>query len=207
MRVRSHQNPFSVYREHTPIDSSQLFSQPQHPLILEIGSAGGKFLLEFSKRFPHYNIIGIEIRKMLVDRVNNMIDQEKINNARVIHANANTAITQLFLPGQLDMVFIFFPDPWIKKRHLKRRLVNENLTRDIHTVLKSDGDVFIQTDVPELAQDIMTHFETNPDFTNLFGKNNFANENYTGVLTERETYCIEDQTPIYRLRYQKTGRI
>ncbi|HAR63331.1 MAG: tRNA (guanosine(46)-N7)-methyltransferase TrmB [Candidatus Margulisiibacteriota bacterium] len=202
MRVRSHQNPFSLFKEHSLLELSKLFPQPDNTLVVEIGSAGGFFLLNFCKKHANYNIIGIEIRKLLVESVLNAIQKDKLTNAHILHANANTSIPQLFKPGQVDNFFIFFPDPWIKKRHLKRRVVNAALVQDLYDIIKIGGEVFIQSDVLELAQDIQMYFE-NSKFTNLFGPKGWAPENHTGIITERESFCLEDNKPVHRLRYKK----
>jgi tRNA (guanine-N7-)-methyltransferase len=201
MRVRSHQNPFAVNQDFSLTSLGEIFPKPKNPIYLEIGFAGGMFLLDFCANNPNINLYGLEIRKQLVDRVKIRIAENKLTNAYVEQANANTSITQLFAENSIDQVLIFFPDPWIKKKHIKRRLVNNQLVRDIATVLKPSGEVLIQSDVEELANDIRDHFETNNKFVNIHGANQWAKKNHLVSITERESYCIEDKTPIYRLKY------
>lgn len=203
MRARPHFNPFSVTVEYQNIDLSEIFPNADNHLIVEIGCAGGKFMLDYCKKNPNHNLIGLETRKPLVTKVDNDIKELGLNNAYILQANANIAINQLFKDSMLDEVFIFFPDPWVKKKHIKRRVVNEKLVIDTTRALKTGGKVFIQTDVEELAIEIKSFFENNKELTNINGPDMWQESNPTGCITEFESYRIKEGKPIYRLIYKK----
>lgn len=203
MRARPHFNPFSVTVEYQNINLNEVFPNPDNRLILEIGCAGGKFMLDYCIQNPNHNIIGLETRKPLVLKVENDIKELNLHNAHILQANANKAINQLFNDAMLDDVFIFFPDPWVKKKHIKRRVVNTKLVNDIVQALKTDGKVFIQTDVEELALEIRDFFESSKELTNINGPSCWQEKNPTGCITEFESYRIKEGKPIYRLIYKK----
>lgn len=203
MRMRSHYNPFSVLTKFKTFNPVEHFDSANNPLVLEIGFAGGAFLLDYCSKNKATNLVGLEIRKPLVLHVEEKIQEAKLNNAKVWHATANTALKQLFPKPILDEVYIFFPDPWRKKKHLNRRVVNSSLVKDISNALKPGGIVFIQTDVDYLGQDIQSYFEQEETLVNANGPKGWEKNNHTGSITERESYCIEDNDPIYRLLYKK----
>jgi tRNA (guanine-N7-)-methyltransferase len=102
--------------------------------------------------------------------------------------------------GILQMVTIQFPDPWFKKKHAKRRMVNKELVETVVTKLAANGRIFVQTDIEVLADEIFELFEANEKLEN------FANaENPFPVKTERERSVEDRNLPIYRAMFQKNA--
>lgn len=108
------------------IDISQVF-QREVPHILEIGFGSGQSLLAMAKTHPEHNFIGIETHQPGIGALMQGIQLQQINNIRVYHADAVEVLEQCIPMQSLDVVQIFFPDPWPKRRHHKRRLIQPKI--------------------------------------------------------------------------------
>ncbi|MEY3328079.1 MAG: hypothetical protein RLZZ115_960 [Cyanobacteriota bacterium] len=132
VRVRQHVNPLSqkYLIPVIPPDWSKIYTNSNQPIHLDIGCARGQFLWEFAQLEPRWNYLGLEIRESLVEEANIIRDQLELTNLHYLFCNANTSIQPILasLPtGLLKRVSIQFPDPWFKKRHQKRRVVQPEL--------------------------------------------------------------------------------
>jgi tRNA (guanine-N7-)-methyltransferase len=202
MRAHPHFNPFSIHGEIERPDWTKVFPNRQ-PLALEIGFSNGRWLLPFAKAHPEMNIVGLEVRKPFVDKVRQTIVKEKIPNVQVLLANANTAVPQLFGPENLALVAIFFPDPWYKKRHLKRRVITPEFLDDLARVMTKDSLLHIASDKLELSQDMRALINEHPAFQNLFSSDDWAPDNIPGFTTDIEQFHIKHNNQIYRLQYKR----
>ncbi len=175
VRVRQHVNPLCQRYQDAigPPDWQQVYAQPTQPLHLDIGCARGQFLLSMAHLKPDWNFLGVEIRQPLVERANEQRDQLKLGNLHYLFCNINTALrspqarprTSLLSPESLQAVTIQFPDPWFKRRHQKRRIVQPQLVKDLAHCLQPGGFLFIQSDVLEVAVDMRDRILAHPDFT------------------------------------------
>lgn len=128
-------------------------------LVLEIGFGRGDFLLQFSKDNPNYQIVGIEKSERLVKEVAKKLERNGINNVRLIHSMADFAIHFLIPYNSVDMLIVNFPDPWPKKAHLRRRLINPNFLKLLYNKMKSEAKIFISTDVEKYKDYILDSVE------------------------------------------------
>jgi len=129
---------------------------------LEVGFGMGDFLVEMAIRDPNSNFVGVDfsqngIQKLLI-RVNNL----NLNNIRVIYGDVRKKIPLLFHDGELDTVYINFPDPWPRKRHFKRRLVKPELVKLMSRKLAPDGHIYIATDSEPYASEMLEYFNYEP---------------------------------------------
>ena len=129
---------------------------------LEVGFGMGDFLVEMAVRDPNSNFVGIDfsrngIQKLLI-RINNL----HLNNIRVVYGDVRKKIPLLFHDGELDTVYINFPDPWPRKRHFKRRLVKPELVKLISRKLAPDGHIYIATDSEPYASEMLEYFNSEP---------------------------------------------
>lgn len=129
------------------IDPNNFFIQKKI-IMLEIGFGKGDFLFNYSKIFDE-NLIGIEISKNLI--LNAIKRFVKFNNIKILYSEAFFALGHIFKKNSIDKIFIIFPDPWHKKRHLKRRFLNKEFFDRASFVLKERGEIFIITDEKILA--------------------------------------------------------
>jgi tRNA (guanine-N7-)-methyltransferase len=145
------------------IDKTAVFGR-EAPLFLEIGFGAGTFLSEKAAEAPQYDFIGIEIyvtgiAKLLI----NLISKDapaalSVSNVRVFNKDARSVLTSNIPPGSLDGAYILFPDPWPKKRHQKRRLINPEFAGILFSRLKGKGSVIVATDSQGYAAEIESSF-------------------------------------------------
>jgi tRNA (guanine-N7-)-methyltransferase len=124
----------------------------RRPVEVEIGSGTGTFLMQVSLDHPERNYFGIEHSSSRAAFVAAQIAREKRSNARVIGADAACVVRQLIPPESVHALHIYFPDPWWKRRHHRRRLFTEELARDLSRALIPGGLVFTATDVPDVCE-------------------------------------------------------
>ncbi len=203
VRVHQHVNPLAkFYREIPvePLDPAAVFADPHSPIHIDIGCGRGRFLLEMSETRKNWNFVGMEIREPLVDEANEIAEKHKRNNLQYVFCNAPLDLCDVLenVPTeQVRLVTIQFPDPWFKKRHAKRRMVNEKLVQSVGEVLAVDGEVFVQTDVEELSTEI------DELFRGAGFKGEVYDENILPVKTEREVSVENRNLPVYRFLYKK----
>ena len=203
VRVHQHVNPHSPYytRPQEPVDLSAAFADPGLPLHLDVGCARGRFLLRMAGVEPQWNFLGVEIREPLVDEANRLAGEADLVNLHYVFCNAMIALRALLadIPeGKLQMVTIQFPDPWFKKRHAKRRMVNAELVETVVDKLAIGGKVFVQTDIEFLADEMFALFREDVRLDELA-----AEGSPFQVKTEREKAVEDKNLPIYRAIFEK----
>lgn len=201
-RVRQHVNPLGLTFEEFRGEVPAL--EPGREVELEIGCAEAQFLFERAAKDPDRLYLGMEIRSQLVDWVN----AEARDRAAPVHAifcNANHHLTSILPPRSVRRVFLNFPDPWFKKRHRKRRMIDGDLVRDIHRVLAPDGELFFQSDVWDVALDTLDIVERLDDlYENRAGAWRFWKRgNPFGARSWREANCEREGLPIWRAWYRR----
>ncbi len=203
VRVHQHVNPLAKYFRELPIkplDLAETFSDPEHPLHLDIGCGRGRFLLEMAENEKAQNFLGVEIREPLVIEANEIRDDRDLRNLHYEFCNATYDLDLLLknFPNQLlEFVSIQFPDPWFKKRHAKRRMVRDKLVETISDRLADEGTVFVQTDVKFLSDEMFLLFE-NSGF-----KGTEVERNPLPVKTEREKSVENRKLPVFRNVFAK----
>ena len=130
--------------------------------IIEIGFGMGDSLLQMAKAEPAAQFIGIEVHRPGVGRLLAQLLSGEIRNLRVYADDAVEVMEQCFSPNTLDAIHIFFPDPWHKKRHHKRRLIQPNLVRDLAMLLRADGYLHLATDWAPYAEHMFEVLDAEP---------------------------------------------
>lgn len=207
IRVRQHVNPLSQKYQQPihPPDWTKIYSDPTKPLHLDIGSARGRFLLEMAQLQPAINFLGMEIREPLVVEANLLRTQLGLSNLHYLFSNVNNSFSLLgpSLPLYvLNYITIQFPDPWFKKRHIKRRVVQQELVNSLATYLVEGGTIFIQSDVESVAQQICDRFNSHPSFQKKHPQT-WLPTNPLPVSTEREKATLALGKPVYRALFTK----
>lgn len=143
------------------------FFQPiasSRPLVLEIGSGMGETTAAIAKAHPAVDFVAVEVHGPGVGSLLNRIDKEGIANLRVVRHDAVEVLEQMVADGALAGVHLFFPDPWPKKRHHKRRLVQAHFVALVGRKLAPGGVVHLATDWPEYAEQMAAAFSGNSLF-------------------------------------------
>lgn len=198
VRVHQHVNPLAPFYRQPPDAAvlAHVFSDPDLPLHLDVGCARGRFILKMAESVPEWNFLGVEIREPLVAEANRIAEEKGLVNLHYSFCNAMLWLDKLIeaIPGEtLQMVTIQFPDPWFKKKHAKRRMVNPQLVSALAAKLKAGGRVFVQTDIEFLADEMTEIFRGDGRFRE--GK---IEENIFSVKTEREKAVEEKGLPVFR---------
>ncbi|CAH2072503.1 unnamed protein product [Thlaspi arvense] len=212
VRIRQHVNPLSSsFSTPAPVPAwDEVYKDPSLPLMVDIGSGSGRFLLWLAKKnAASRNYLGLEIRQKLVKRANFWVNELGLSNVHFIFANAMVSFEQLIssYPGPLELVSILCPDPHFKKRHQKRRVVQKPLVHSILQNLKPGGKIFVQSDVLEVAQDMRDQFDEEAKVLRHVDtadtEEGWLMENPMGIRTEREIHAEFEGARIYRRLYQK----
>ncbi|KAI9131606.1 tRNA (guanosine(46)-N7)-methyltransferase TrmB [Acaryochloris sp. CCMEE 5410] len=205
VRVRQHVNPLSKKFQHAiaPPDWPAIFAQPEQPLYLDIGCARGQFLLEMAQLRPHHNFLGVEIRRPMVKSALKRRDALQLTNLHFLFGNINTSLDSLVGAQAVTGVTIQFPDPWFKRRHQKRRVVQPQLVNELAICLKPEGLLLIQSDVLEVAIDMCDRIAEHPAFTGTTPPHHWLAENPFPAATEREKLTLSEGLPVYRYLFQR----
>ena len=205
--MRQHVNPLSRFFQ-LPLNLpnvENIFLNYNLPIHLDIGCGRGEFLLELASIQQGWNHLGLEIRKPLVLYAESKREKLELENARFFFCNANISL-ETWLPSlrtdQLRRVSIQFPDPWFKRRHYKRRLLQPSLILALCSYMKLGSELFIQSDIYDLFKNMFNLIEASNCF-DLQSKN-ISSESFQNpykVRTEREEYVIKQNLPIYRKLY------
>ncbi len=150
-----------------PLSQEQLFPRPA-PLIVEIGFGNGDFLLRLAQTHPDCNILGLEISSQSMDKAEAKIEARGLPNVRPIHARAETALAHLLEPQSVQAFHINNPDPWFKKRHHRRRLIQRHTVDLLTSRLCPGGALHLATDVRDYAETAHALLSQTPGLTNRF---------------------------------------
>lgn len=203
-RVRHHVNPLRAPFATPDHGLPTLSTRPE--VEVELGCADARFLFERAPHHPDVDFIGLEIREPMVDEVNELVKERQLGNMRAVFCNINVDLPSLFADGSVRRMFVNFPDPWFKRRHQKRRLMNDELVPVLHRKLRRDGELFFQSDVYELALDAMAVLEDAPElFANTLGPWSFVRDNPFDAKSLREVRCEERGMRIWRMCYRRLG--
>ncbi len=155
---------FGVEFQESQIDLQTLFPKSQ-PIVMEIGYGMGEATWQIAKAVPSTNYLGVEVHMPGVGKLMARLDEYELTNVRLIERDVFEVFYYMVKDSSLDGVHLFFPDPWPKKRHFKRRIVNERFLNDVHAKLKPGGYLHIATDWVPYAEWIKEVFSQTKLFT------------------------------------------
>lgn len=183
--------------ERLPLES--LFPLRQ-PVELELGAGDGSFLLEYAARHPERNFLGVERLMGRLRKIDRKSQRCGLENVLGIRIEAAYFLRYLASPGSLAALHVYFPDPWPKKRHHRRRLVNEAFVRDAAHALGAEGVMHLRTDDPDYFAQMQEVFTAAPDFSAIQPP-----AEVTQVLTDFERDFNARGIPTLRSSWQKTN--
>lgn len=155
------------------LDYQKVF-QREAPSILEIGFGSGRSLLEMAKLHPEENFIGVEMHQPGIGALLLGMELNQVDNIRVYYADAVEVLARAIPETSLDVIQIFFPDPWQKRKHHKRRLIQPEFVNLLATKLKPQGKLHLATDWEDYAIHMMKVLSEAEAFINLAGHGNFS---------------------------------
>ena len=204
MRIRQHVNPLDVFFETFRGTVPDL--DPTRELEVEIGCADAQFLFERAAKNPTRDYVGLEIREDFVHHVSKKARATQLP-VQAVFCHAQLHIKNIFRQGAASRVYVNCPDPWFKRRHHERRMLDEILAEQIAYLLRPGGDLFVQTDVWDIALDALRAFDGDLDdrFINVAGEWTFWRDgNPYGVRSWREQNAEETNLPVWRLMYRRS---
>jgi tRNA (guanine-N7-)-methyltransferase len=159
---------FGLKFSDSTIDLAKAFDR-NGPVWMEIGFGNGDVLLSMAASNPDTNIIGAEVHESGIGHALIGIEQNELTNVRLVQHDAMEIIENMLEPASLDKVLLLFPDPWHKKRHHKRRIVQQDFLNAVARTLKPGGILHCATDWAEYGEWMIERLEQDDRFINCAG--------------------------------------
>ena len=157
------------------IDPARIFAR-QAPLTLEIGFGNGDSLATMAAEAPDTDFIGIEVHRPGIGHLLQELSRQSLNNVRLFNEDAVKVLKDCLPDDCLDRLLLFFPDPWHKKRHHKRRIVQTEFIELLAQKLKPGGILHMATDWENYAAHMLEVLGQSPDFRNCAGAGKYSNK-------------------------------
>jgi len=183
--------------------ATAVFSRGDAPLILEIGFGNGDALLETASAHPENDYLGIEVHRPGVGHLLRLLVQHGVTNVRIYCADAVDVLERCLPDSSLDGVNLFFPDPWPKKRHHKRRLVSPEFINLITKKLKLGGRFHAATDWEDYAQSMLSVLDANSHLRNTAPSGSFIERPGQRPLTKFERRGLKLGHKVLDLDYRR----
>jgi len=184
----------------SPIGFSEVFWN-DHPVEVDLGSGPGKFLVEAAQRYPDRNFLGIERLLGRVRKTRRRAFRLGIHNLRLLRMEMEYAVTHLLPKESIFRFHLSFPDPWPKRRHHVRRVVDCDFLEAVWRALVTDGEIRIKTDHEAYFRQIIRAAEE----SRLWQFPDWVEENYP--VTDFEQDFLSKDLAIYRLRAVKCNAV
>ena len=208
--MRQHVNPLSRnFNEIERIPSLiELFGDSKLNLHLDIGCAAGEFLFDLALVNSKWNYLGIEIRERLVKTAKLRVREREIKNLYFVFGNANNILKDVqskFILENVKSISFNFPDPWFKKKHYIRRVIQPDFINILSNSLQKGSLIFIKTDVKDLFDYMDCTISSNLNFKNIDKKDfNYSKSfNPNKIKTNREKLVIDNKLDIFECIYIK----
>ena len=185
-----------------PLDLPAVFGRTA-PVTVEIGFGNGESLLEMALKQPERDFIGIEVHRPGVGHLLARVEELGLANLRVICHDAVEVLQQRFAPASLDTIQLYFPDPWHKKRHHKRRIVQPDWLRLVASRLVTGGRLHMATDWQDYAEHMLALADAEPTLENVAGPGHYAADRGDRPETKFERRGLERGHGVWDLIYRK----
>ena len=172
-----------------------------NPIKLEIGFGMGNFLIEMAAKEPASNFIGIDFYHKGIRKLMARIKKLQLENIRVVYGDIRSKISILFKDKELNTIYINFPDPWPKKRHIKRRLIKPEFIKQLAQKLNFEGITYLATDSENYAHEMLEYFNAETLFQNIESQKGFLKERIDLPKTKYEKNFINAGEKIFYLEY------
>lgn len=185
------------------LDAQQAFGR-EAPLVLEIGFGMGASLLEMTQREPDKDFIGIEVHPPGVGRLIHTAGLEEVENLKVYMADATDVLDDCIVDNSLARVQIYFPDPWHKKKHNKRRIVQPDFVQKIRQKLAPEGILHLATDWENYAEHMKEVMDAAPGYRNTENSGGYSERPEFRPVTKFEMRGERLGHGVWDLLYQRT---
>ncbi len=196
---------FGLEYQKTPIDLNEIFGRTNAKTdakkVLEIGFGMGDATAKIAQTLPEHDFLAVEVHAPGVGALLKLIEEEDIDNIRIIQHDAVEVLNNMLADASLDGVHIFFPDPWHKKRHNKRRLIQAEFVKLLCSKLKVGAYLHVATDWEEYAEWVLEVLQTEPQLKNT--AETYAEKPSYRPLTKFENRGIKLGHGVWDLVYLK----
>ena len=171
--LNNYWNKYGTEFSQSELDLVNLFNR-RSPMILDIGTGTGDTTAFLASKYPENNYLAVEVHEPGIGNLLGKIEENKLTNIKIIKHDVVEVLQYQVPSNSLDIIYIFFPDPWPKKKHHKRRLINHAFLDLIGNRLKRNGRLFLATDWKDYAEHMITTIDMHSKFTNLCGCGRFS---------------------------------
>lgn len=195
----ANQSPTLIFRPDTIVDRlrwGQVFPVAQ-PVEVELGSGDGSFMAQWAQQHPTINFLGVERLLGRLKKLDRRGQRAGLKNLRLIRLEASYLLQYLIPANSISALHIYFPDPWPKRKHRDRRLINEAFTRQAEQALVPGGIVWLRTDNVDYFEQMVASFQTNPHFIPIP-----TPEDLAATTTDFERHFNAQGIPTQRAGYQ-----
>jgi tRNA (guanine-N7-)-methyltransferase len=180
-----------------PLDLGYIFPKNQ-PLDVELGSGDGSFLVEWARRHPDQNFLGVERLLGRIRKLNRKALRAGLTHLRCLRLEASYVVEYLLPPASVRALHIYFPDPWPKRKQRKHRLINSRFTEVAARVIAPGGSVHLRTDDADYFAQMTEVFAANPFF-----RPEDTPVDMIGLLTDFERGFQARGVPTLRVSYRR----
>ncbi|MES9863430.1 MAG: tRNA (guanosine(46)-N7)-methyltransferase TrmB [Candidatus Thiodiazotropha sp. LLP2] len=167
------------------LDLANLFGN-NHPVTLEIGFGNGETLSQLAEIQPEQNFLGVEVHGPGVGHLMIKLSERELTNVRILKTDAMELLRHHIPPGSLSRLLLYFPDPWHKRKHNKRRIVQKEFTELVFRTLMAGGILHMATDWEDYAKQMMSVLSSHKGFLNKAGDGQFSPRPTSRPLTKFE---------------------
>ncbi len=193
---------FGLAYEGTPWPLAELFGR-QAPLVVEIGFGNGEALVADAARHAENNYLGIDVHRPGAGRLLRALASQELDHVRVIVHDAVEVLAKALAPDSVAEVRLFFPDPWPKKRHHKRRIIQPDFIDLVAGRLEKGGVFHLATDWEPYAEQMLELLEQNKRLKNRAGRGQFSADRGARIVTRFEQRGIKKGHQVRDLIYQR----
>jgi tRNA (guanine-N7-)-methyltransferase len=187
-----------------PWDAAALFGRAA-PLEVEVGTGKGLFLRSAAAERPEADFLGIEVAQKYAQFAAAGLAKAGLRNALVVHGDAVRVFHELLPDESLAAVHVYFPDPWWKKRHTRRRVMQESFLRDVERTLRAGGALHFWTDVEEYFQSTLELLAAHSGLLGPLPVPEMPAEHDMAYRTHFERRVRLASEPVYRAKFKKAG--
>ena len=183
-----------------PLDLHAIYNR-EAPRVLDIGTGMGETTLRLAREHPENDYLAVEVHRPGIGRLLYGIAEYGLTNIRVINHDVVDVVDRQ-IPGEsMTSIYINFPDPWPKKRHHKRRLVQPGFINRLTSRMKLEGQLYLATDSRDLAEYMLAVCDAETGLINLAGRGNFSPRPLWRSLTKFEQRGLELNNRVWELIY------
>lgn len=202
--MNDHWHIYGLSHQDQPFDFKEIYGN-DNPVILEIGFGMGKSLVDMAEQNPDKNYLGIEVHTPGVGACIAYAVEKKVQNLRVICHDATEILRDCIADGSLAGLQLFFPDPWHKAKHHKRRIVQPHFVQTVCEKLANHGFIHMATDWENYAEQMLEVLQKNTQLCNTSETDDYIPRPESRPLTKFEQRGHRLGHSVWDLYFIKTG--